>query len=277
MTEMAGGATLFDRMVAHAADPPATVAPSWAPRAREPWGEVVLKLPVPRTPSPMPEPRGLEASMRGENSHGGRELVAAIETLAPVREGKPMALPAVVRPPTTEVGLAASTVAPARARAGVLEVPKTEAPRFGEIPTRQAIVAVPAPAPSAAPRQSVSRPANARREALQAVRPIEVSVLTAPEKEVPLEVKPHEPFQALRRPSLPPVKPDLRLPIPPVATLDVRGMAAETREPVIQVTIGRLEVRLPERGRKSRPAERPVASGPTLDQYLAKRRGGGQA
>lgn|SRR5215472_1636148 len=260
MREMAGGTTLFDRMVARAADPPATVAPSWAPPAREPWGEVVLELPVWRTPSPMPEPRGLEASMRAEISHGGRELVAAIETLAPVREGKPMALPAVVRPPRTEVGLAASTVAP------------TEAPRFGEIPTRQAIVPVPAPVPSAAPRQSVSRAANARREALQAVRPIE-----APEKEVPLEVKPHGPFQALRRPSLPTVKPDLRLPIPPLANLDLRGMAAETREPVIQVTIGRLEVRLPERGRKSRPAERPVASAPTLDQYLAKRRGGGQA
>jgi hypothetical protein len=71
------------------------------------------------------------------------------------------------------------------------------------------------------------------------------------------------------------VRPDLPIAIPPRAT-QTATPATVTQEPIVHVTIGRLEIRGSDRNTALRSRERPAAAAAagSLDQYLASRRGG---
>jgi hypothetical protein len=71
------------------------------------------------------------------------------------------------------------------------------------------------------------------------------------------------------------VRPDLPIAIPPRAA-QAASPATVTQEPIVHVTIGRLEIRGSDKNAPLRTRERPSATGAaaSLDQYLASRRGG---
>jgi hypothetical protein len=68
------------------------------------------------------------------------------------------------------------------------------------------------------------------------------------------------------------------LPAPPAAPLPARREPAPSAapEPAVRVTIGRLEVRVRPAERPARAAERPAPAVMGLDEYLARRAGGGR-
>jgi hypothetical protein len=255
MSPLLAGSTLLDRMVARAAEPaPAIPAAMPAPAA---WGEEIrepvarparAQISEPATPVPMRQ--------------AARAIEAAPARITQVREtttARSMA-PLVVQPATSAEAIAAPDAEDA-------DEPLAEAAPRTAVIVRETTVVEPAlvaqaPSPkirAAAPGKLQPGPVLPRRE----------------ERVEPVDAPPAAPVPARKRTTPPVVQPDLPVSLP----MRESGPApAPPLEPVIHVTIGRLEVRAPERERKPRAAERRTANtGLSLEQYLARRRGGGQA
>ena len=268
MTPTAGSSTLLDRMVARVAEPSFALSPSLpAPAA---WGEEVgehaapAPAPAPAMessrPDPVIQPPQPAQDVEPQIITRVRE-VPSIASVAPL----PAPLPDVWPPARTPVSVPHRTMAP--------EERTAEVPLRSEVMLRETTVFVPEPtsAPQAPPRASRATPAVVRAPA---PANMQFTLVMPPPDLRPADVSPPVPIPVSqgKRAVQPAVQPDLPVPIPSATIPQV----AIQPEPVIHVTIGRLEVRTAERERKSRPTERAAApSGSTLEQYLAKRRGGG--
>lgn len=244
MTEPAGVSSLFDRMVARAAEPSPLALTLREPEsaAREPSGELVEEQIV--------EPL--------------RRTVPQRDVAAPVRPAAPAFDRVFGDPP----------VQPARER---IETPAlTAQPREAAI--REVTVHVPAP-PAAALSRPTRAPAAPAPAAAQRPRTVEVNIRPLRgQAAAPAHLTPDRMDTAPARPQAIFVQPDLPAPIPERAS--IRHEAQQTSTPtetVIHVTIGRLEVRPPERSKKQQSAaSEPAATRrPTLEEFLAKRRSSG--
>ena len=254
MTPSLAGSTLLDRMVARVAEP--ALAIPFALSAPAAWGEEISE-PVAPAPVSVPELATSEPMW---------QTAQAIEDAPPivtrVREATAVAS---VAPPVVRPAVPALFAAPRPAEEP--DEPFVEAAPRTEVMLHETTVVVPAPSPQAPSRET--RAAAPRKLQLDLVLPLRDA--QADEMDSPTTA----PAPARKRTAPPVVQPDLPVSLP---MRESAPLAAVPSEPVIHVTIGRLEVRATERERKPRTAERRSANaGPSLEQYLAKRRGGGLA
>jgi len=174
-------------------------------------------------------------------------------------------------PPPLVVEPAVPALFPASQSAEEPDEPSVEAEWRTEVALHEITVVAPAPSPKPSapqivfPETRAITPRKLRTDPVPRLRDKQADKADSPTTAAP---PPNRTAPPVVHPHLP-----VSLPIRESAPV-----AAAPSEPVIHVTIGRLEVRAPERERKPRTAERRSANaGPSLEQYLAKRRGGGLA
>jgi hypothetical protein len=253
MIASAAQGTLLERMVARVAEPQfALPLPLTTPAA---WGEEIAEV-----AAPAPAPFAFES----------RRADPVVQPAEPGHE----AAPQIVRQEqeVESVAIIAPTRAMPTAQPPVAEPLRADEPveQIVEVPQRSAVVMhettvlVPARMPQVPiPETRASAPANVQLDVVLPLREAGPEYIHAPALRVPQR----------KQPAPLAVQPDLPATIPIAEKATTASVPAE---PVIHVTIGRLEVRTPERERKSRPAAQGAPqSGPTLQQYLAKRRSGG--
>jgi hypothetical protein len=255
MTPSSAGSTLLDRMVARVAEPPLAIP--FALTTPSAWGEEISEPVVPQ-PARVPESKRPEPVM--QPAQAAQDVAPPI---APRVREMPFA-ESVARPVVQPVFPTLQSAPQAHQKP---TEPMVEAAPRMEVMLHETTVLVPAPSLHVPSREAHT--VAPKKLQLDFVLPLR----HAPAEE--MDSPTTAPVPARKRTAPPVVQPDLPVSLP---MRESAPQAAVPSESVIHVTIGRLEVRAPERERKPRTAERgPAHAGPSLEQYLAKRRGGGPA
>jgi hypothetical protein len=226
---------------------------------------------VARSQAPMPEVGGVMGESTARWGEEEQEQVApALRPVMPVRfEGESKAAPTkdTILPPVASRGkpeVNRSELAVEPGRETIREIQTVIEPRATRPPVVTAAPVVQWSLPRAEPASHVESP----RHGAVAEVPFQPSTATEPERVVKL----------MTRDGVSAVQPDFPAPLPRPASTRAKEQAAVAKsrdaEPVINVTIGRVEVRAKPQGRMEKPGQRAKdLTGRTLEQYLAGRRG----
>ncbi len=259
MMDQAPG-SLFDRLVARVVAPDRGVALPFAP-VFDTWGEEVDEQ-----VSPDPEP--VQAQVVQRSAAPAVAQPQETQTL-PRRTGRAREEDrrrTHDAPPVRAVPTVVSRAAPDAAEAPVeFDQPAVPAARLAEEAPRPPR----AQRPTAPGRRHDTPVPDDRSGWLRRVVPPVVATDARPIDRRPDDVVRSPAVREAAVPALPRVQPDLPTLIPEVAR-PAPVSEGSSAEPIVYVTIGRLEIRADDKARPARAPERPAAPS-SLEQYLAKR------